>query len=181
MTSVGDPGIIPRNMGPPEEEELGASVRSFGARKSLKLPRMKDVKVNGYTVKVKFCETCNLYRPPRASHCSICNNCVQKFDHHCPWVGQCIGLRNYRTFIFFISSATLLCVYVFVFSLINLLHKGGNIWHTISDDVLSVVLAVYCFVIVWFVGGLTVFHFYLMCTNQVLSVFNLIIIFFFFL
>lgn len=35
-----------------------------------------------------------------------------------------------------------------------------------SHDIVSVILIVYTFVAVWFVGGLTIFHFYLMSTNQ---------------
>ena len=95
MTSGRDPGIIPRNSRPPEADEFDMNTPSLewvnNRTPNVKIPRIKDVKVNGLTVKVKFCDTCLLYRPPRASHCSICNNCVQKFDHHCPWVGQCIG------------------------------------------------------------------------------------------
>ncbi|KAH0930647.1 hypothetical protein HID58_016374 [Brassica napus] len=91
LTSSRDPGIIPRNKEAPESEPLDILSNT-------KFPRTKDVLVNGYTVKVKFCETCLLYRPPRASHCSICNNCVQRFDHHCPWVGQCIALTTYEKF-----------------------------------------------------------------------------------
>ncbi|KAF1883267.1 hypothetical protein Lal_00030372 [Lupinus albus] len=171
MTSGRDPGIVPRNSQPPESEEaLNVNTPSMewvnNKTPNMKLPRVKDVMVNGHTVKVKFCDTCLLYRPPRASHCSICNNCVQKFDHHCPWVGQCIGARNYPFFILFISSSTLLCIYVFAFSWVNLLREKGRLGSIMSHDIVSVALIVYCFIAIWFVGGLTVFHLYLISTNQ---------------
>ncbi|EEE52711.1 hypothetical protein OsJ_35120 [Oryza sativa Japonica Group] len=104
MTSARDPGIVPRNTrAPPEVDEfLGSTTPSMewssGRTPRMRFRRSKDVTVNGFTVKVKFCETCLRYRPPRSSHCSICNNCVEKFDHHCPWVGQCIGLTTYENF-----------------------------------------------------------------------------------
>lgn len=171
LTSSRDPGIVPRSSTPPDSDEAyDMNTPSMewvnGRTPHLRLPRSKDVLVNGHSVKVKYCDTCMLYRPPRASHCSICNNCVQRFDHHCPWVGQCIGLRNYRFFYMFISTSTILCLYVFVFSWINIIQRDGTILKAMSSDVLSDFLIVYCFIAVWFVGGLTIFHFYLICSNQ---------------
>ncbi|ESQ52817.1 hypothetical protein EUTSA_v10016704mg [Eutrema salsugineum] len=172
LTSSRDPGIIPRNKEAPQSEGLDMMTQSLEwvnnkLGNNTKVPRTKDILVNGYTVKVKFCDTCLLYRPPRASHCSVCNNCVQRFDHHCPWVGQCIALRNYPYFICFITTSTLLCLYVFVFSWVSMLEVHGKmLLMVIADDSIFVVLILYCFVVVWFVGGLTVFHLYLICTNQ---------------
>lgn len=171
LTSGRDPGIIPRNAHPPEPE-YDDGVSDWGGSQGgiSTLPPTKDIIVNNVVVKVKYCHTCMLYRPPRCSHCSICNNCVERFDHHCPWVGQCIGKRNYRYFFMFVSSTTLLCLYVFAFCWVNLTKimevYECNLWKAVIKSPVTGVLIIYTFIAAWFVGGLTAFHLYLICTNQ---------------
>lgn len=47
------------------------------------------------------CLKCGCNKPPRAHHCSICGRCVLGMDHHCPWMNNCIGLRNQKSFLLF--------------------------------------------------------------------------------
>lgn len=84
--------------------------------------------------------------------------------------------RNYRFFYMFVFSTTLLCIYVFAFCWVYIVRikdaEQTSIWRAMSKTPASIVLIIYTFISVWFVGGLSVFHFYLMATNQVLFVFS---------
>jgi DHHC palmitoyltransferase len=39
----------------------------------------------------KRCASCNIIKTPRVYHCKVCDVCVSVHDHHCPWIGACIG------------------------------------------------------------------------------------------
>ncbi|EZG44280.1 putative DHHC zinc finger protein [Gregarina niphandrodes] len=59
------------------------------------------------------CLTCHDVKNIRQHHCSECGVCVQRFDHHCVWVDNCIGLKNQRSFLFFLYSMVASLLYYF--------------------------------------------------------------------
>lgn len=73
---------------------------------------------NALKSNLRYCVPCKIVRPHRTVHCYSCDICIHGYDHHCPWVGKCIGRDNmgkFKCFIFSIMLALSLygfCVYL---------------------------------------------------------------------
>lgn len=170
-TSFSDPGIIPRatlEEARDIEKQIEITNAKSGATSYRPPPRTKDIYVNGQLVKVKYCFTCKIFRPPRACHCSVCDNCVERFDHHCPWVGNCVGSRNYRYFYLFLVFLVIHCCIMFGCIVAHLIldSKIDGFMFSIKNSPASVIVLVVVFFSMWSVMGLACFHTYLIILNM---------------
>ena len=155
MGGCTDPGILPRQ----------TKDYYYNTNK----PLLKNI-INGYTFNLNYCYTCSLFRPPRTSHCATCDNCVERFDHHCLWLGTCIGKRNHKYFYFLIAILNISAIFHILVSIYLIVYQTKNIKSKEKYDKLVIIgmsaLIFYdvCFVI-FFIGKLFIVHTFLLFKN----------------
>jgi hypothetical protein len=126
--------------------------------------------IGGHITKLNFCYSCSLFRPPRTSHCAICDNCVERFDHHCLWLGTCVGKRNYKYFYFLVGILNICAlfqigffIYVLVFEIKKLKNKENKNYMFLI--MISCVILYDLLFVVLFIGKLFILHTYLVIKN----------------
>ncbi|KNC85575.1 hypothetical protein SARC_02233 [Sphaeroforma arctica JP610] len=161
--SMTDPGYIPR-----EREDDSDDMA----------PLYRALQIGSQTVQCKWCNTCNFYRPPRAVHCSVCDNCVENFDHHCPWVGNCIAKRNYGVFVTWLFLSVVYAFYIAALCAVKINDKYSSagepgVHDLFSENWAEWTIIFYIAVLMIPVGGLACLHITLLyrglTTNEMIN------------
>ncbi|KAM0841095.1 hypothetical protein ACQ4PT_059231 [Festuca glaucescens] len=100
-----------------------ASLKSAGAPANIRwgsYPMVEKNDLENYT----FCTYCSKPKPPRAHHCRSCKMCVVDMDHHCPFIGNCVGASNHRAFVIFLISVVTSCSYAAIMTI----YASYHIW-----------------------------------------------------
>ncbi|KAI8823062.1 DHHC palmitoyltransferase-domain-containing protein [Fimicolochytrium jonesii] len=104
----------------------------------------------------RFCTKCNNWKPDRSHHCSICERCVLKLDHHCPWINNCVGFANYKYFYLFILYTFLYCIFIFTTMAVSLVNREdliqGLVGIGFQNTFLLIVSGVFALCLLAFVG-----------------------------
>jgi len=170
ITGLSDPGIIPRQT---REEAWKQAIEARACGSGVTkledidpralMPQSISMTIDGEVVTCRFCSTCNVFKPPRASHCSDCDNCCKEFDHHCPFVGNCVGERNYGSF-----CAFLICVVALIVSvLVSILFVSSDVKaETTFNLVFTMIILGYSLLMFFVIGGFSAFHCFLILTGQ---------------
>lgn len=122
------------------------------------------------------CKTCKIPKPARSKHCVVCNVCQEKFDHHCVWINNCVGLRNYKWFLTFLILHCMLTCYGWMAAIpiVSQMFKNGALRSGRRRFTFEMVLnrliitypiwtgiVVLCFVVSIMTFGFWAFHIYL--------------------
>lgn len=112
------------------------------------------------------CDKCSSYKPPRTHHCRSCRRCILRMDHHCMWINNCVGLRNYKAFIVLVLYATMASIYSSVVLVSCTVQKDWNFTGMASLKIFYIISGVTIVGLSLTLGTLLGWHIYLIIHNM---------------
>ena len=122
----------------------------------------------GFYKETKVCKTCYIVKPFRSHHCNDCGNCIYNFDHHCPWIGGCVGGRNYVYFFTFLCLFNINNIFIAVFCIIHIIYSYKDIkgeekidkWVAINliNLIPTLLTMIFLGLTMFFTVGLNIYH-----------------------
>lgn len=110
-TMFSDPGAVPKGTATKE------AIQQLGFRDG---------------VVIYKCPKCCSIKPDRAHHCSVCQRCIKKMDHHCPWVNNCVGEKNQKFFVLFTMYIATISCYSFFLAVSHFIMCINSEWKKCS-------------------------------------------------
>ncbi|KAK6956466.1 hypothetical protein Daesc_001744 [Daldinia eschscholtzii] len=149
--SGSDPGILPRNIHQfPPVDEHEDPLRLAPPTNDWTLIKSAESSTAAMEVPTKYCKTCNIWRPPRAHHCRLCDNCVETQDHH--------------------SSGTLLGIYLIGASLAQVLvfsnKEKVSFGAAVNHFRVPFAMVIYGFICLLYPAALMGYHLFLMARGE---------------
>ncbi|TFK08340.1 mitochondrial ornithine transporter 1 [Platysternon megacephalum] len=148
VVSLMDPGFVESD----EEEKVG-----MNEEQRVMMPQFPS------NVWLRRCGYCMLKQPMRAKHCQLCRRCVRRYDHHCPWIENCVGERNHPLFIVYLAVQLVVLLWSFHVAWSGLYFEQSWEWlqHNIFLLLSFLVIAIFTIVVLL----LLVSHLYLVSCN----------------
>ena len=155
---TGDPGFLTV-----PEIELSEEIAT-NQRPKLELPIKSRSEQVEDSVELRFCTMCQLTQPIRTKHCSDCNSCVRTYDHHCPWIGTCVGERNRHLFLVYLWCEVGVLMWFIVNALSGIVEHAGD-RSKLAPMALLIFSIMVMSVFLLMTGLLGVYHVFLCITN----------------
>ena len=101
----------------------------------------------------QMCKHCDAWQGLRTKHCHDCGRCVRRFDHHCFWVGTCVGEKNHARFVFYLASQNALILWAFHIASSGVRYRP-TAREMLDDNAGAVMMCVALLLFILFVGSL---------------------------